>query len=320
MRRSRWFKLALLVTPIIVLYLLLMQQLSWRPRKLQGHTGCVRSLVFSRDGKLLVSGGDDKSILVWDVKRDRVVRQLSGHGGNVMGLALAPDGATLASTSYDGTTRLWDIQSGAMLRTFSSGLMSVAFSPDGTRLAVGGGQDRIDGHVTLYRVKGTGAPQVLVGHVNTVWPVTFSPDGKYAVTGSMDTTAKIWDLRANKLLRTLKGHTAGVTATIFSKDGSLLLTGSPDQTIKIWNWKTGALQQTLQSGTGVNDLKFSPDGKLLAIGGYDSAVHLWDTTTWTWKETPTRFSDRVWCVAFSPDGRYLASGSINGDIIIHKLK
>jgi WD40 repeat protein len=303
MWRSRWLKLALLVVPVVMLYMLLIQQISWRPRKLQGHNGCVRSLVFSQDGKLLVSAGDDKSILVWNAQRDRVVRQLNGHGANVMGLALAPDGRTLASTGYDGTTRLWNLQSGTMLRTFNNGLMSVAFSADETRLAVGGGRDRIDGRLTIYRLKGTVAPQVLVGHVNTVWPISFSPDGNYVVTGSMDTTAKIWDLRANKLLRTLKGHTAGVNATIFSKDGSLLLTGSPDRTIKIWKWKTGALQKTLQCGAGVNALSFSPDGKLLAIGGYDSAVHLWDTTTWKWKETPTRHSSKGVVCCFLPQWR-----------------
>ena len=98
-----------------------------------GHSGTVRSVSFSPDGKLLASGSHDKTVKLWDVATGREIRTLEGHSGGVISVSFSPDGKLLASGSEDGTTRLWNAQTGkevAMFVSFTDGEW-VAITPEG---------------------------------------------------------------------------------------------------------------------------------------------------------------------------------------------
>jgi len=114
---------------------------------LAGHSGWVRSVAFSPDGKTLASGAayPDNTVILWDVaSRQQVGAPLAGHGHTVYSVAFSPDGQTLASGAEDNTVILWDVASrqqvGAPLAGHSGWVSSVAFSPDGKTLASGGGR------------------------------------------------------------------------------------------------------------------------------------------------------------------------------------
>src|SRR5262245_25116494 len=190
----------------------------------------------------------------------------------------------------------------------NSTVFSVAFSPDGRRLATGSKASA----VKLWDAATGQELLTLKGDSNYVWSVAFSPDGKRLATGSEDHTAKLWDAATGQELLTLKGHSGPVMSVAFSPDGKKLATGSKDPIVKLWDTVTGQELLTLkgQSGTAFS-VAFSPDGRRLATGREDLRVNLWDAATGQELLTLKGHSNYVWSVAFSPDGKRLATGSLD---------
>ena len=236
---------------------------------LQGHTDSVTTIAYSRDGRILASGSKDKTVKLWDVSTGENIATLQGHEKMVLSVAFSPDGTKLASGSEDTSIRLWEVPTGKALYTLGGvnspqvgvevlpvprpgqdinelqaddatdiepeiirGLViSVAFSPDGTKLAAG---VLDDGAVTLWDV-GTG--KHIITLTDSVWSVAFSPDGtKLAVgTGTGENAVKLWDVSTYKPIAAFPGHTGWVRAVAFSPDGTKLASGSYDGTVLIWD-------------------------------------------------------------------------------------
>jgi len=161
---------------------------------------------------------------------------------------------------------------------------SIAFSPDGKRLASG----HTGGIIQLWDTATGKELLTLKGHLGDVASVTFSPDGKRLVSGSegysgrSDNTIKLWGTVTGKELLTLRGHSQGVCSVAFSPDGKRLASGSQDLTIKLWDTVTGKELLTLKEHSqAVLSVAFSPDGKRLASGSLDQSIKLWNTLDWT---------------------------------------
>ncbi|MCB0208003.1 MAG: PD40 domain-containing protein [Anaerolineae bacterium] len=165
----------------------------------------------------------------------------------------------------------------------------------------------------------------LTGHADTIWDVTFSPEGKRLATASYDGTAKVWDVLSGQAVLTLTGHTNQVWGVAFSPDGTYLATTSVDKTIKLWNTATAEEVLTLSGHTKtVWDVAFSPDGNYLASTSFDNTTKVWDISTALDKGASTDqelltlmgHHDTVTSVDFSPDGEYLATASWDGSVKI----
>jgi WD40 repeat protein len=201
-----------------------------RIRSLKGHTDNVYALAFSPDGTLLVSGGRDHSVRLWDVKTGLELAQL-GNADNSWRAVFSPDGKHLATASLNGGVKVWDVAERKVLHTLKGHeqtVQAIAFSSDGKRLATGGD----DNTVILWEIS-TGSRKKL-GLADHVERIAFSPDGKRLITGGTDGTVKMWDLIANEELLTLKGHTDEVSSITFSIKGTALATSSLDGTVRLW--------------------------------------------------------------------------------------
>ncbi len=148
-----------------------------------------------------------------------------------------------------------------------------------------------------------------IGHTDAIWSVAFSPDGRFALTGSEDNTLRLWDVATGKELRSFSGHTNFVSSVAFSPDGRFALSGSWDDTVRLWNVSTGKELRSFNGHTAfLEAVAFSPDGRLALSGGQDKTLKLWDVATGRELHSFSGHTSAVWSVVFSPDGRFALSG------------
>jgi eukaryotic-like serine/threonine-protein kinase len=191
-------------------------------------------------------------------------------------------------------------------RGYAAGVLAVAWSPDGTQIASGSD----DSKVQVWNAA-TGEPLFTYrGHSSAVYAVTWSRDGISIISGSADKTVQVWEPATGQLFSTYRGHSSSVLAVAESPNESRIASGSADQTIQVWETTTGQLFSTYYGhANAVNTVTWSPNGTLIASGSDDRTVQVWEAATGRLLHTYSGHGDLVNTVAWSPDGRYIASGS-----------
>jgi len=306
--------------------------------KLRSLTGNFQGVAYSPDGKRLAyatAGGmiDGKrvprSVNVLDAETGQQLLHLPGGGDNV---AYSSDGKRLASehSNFDqaknayvnGEVKIWDAETGQEIHALneqSDGQIVFAFSPDGRRIAFGGQRSR----TPRIKVCDTETGRELFTfqqHTNTVKGLTFSPDSKRLASGSADLTFRIWDLQTGQEIRSLNGESDATPSFIwsatlaFSPDGKRLASGFwGDDTVKIWDVHQDLNPRTfnIEGGHGT----ISSDFKRLASASpawpgktAELPVMIWDAETGQQTKTLNGHTNSLYGVAFSPDGKLLASG------------
>jgi WD40 repeat protein/beta-lactamase regulating signal transducer with metallopeptidase domain len=272
----------------------------------------LRWVTFSPDGKLLATADFfDGTAKLRDAATGKVVAVFRGHVGTVTCVAFSPNGKTLATASLDRTIRLWDVpgrdvkeevKPRASFEAHAGGVLCLAFSPDGATLASCGG----DKTAKLWDVSKLGAPETpspratLQGHKLGVEVVAFSPNGKLVATGSWDKTIKLWDAATGKETATLAGHSVAVLSLAFSPDGKTLASGAG-------RWQEPAAQpQDVALAEKLAILNYLGQPQPPAQTG---ELKLWDVEAAKELASHQAHGDRVFAVAFSRDGKTLATGS-----------
>jgi WD40 repeat protein/serine/threonine protein kinase len=294
---------------------------------LRGHAGGVRSLAFSPDGHRLLSASADGTVRIWDARPsegepDHSSLTLPGHTGAVNNVAFHPqDPRLLASAGADGTILLWDARSGKSLQirnTQSGNLQGLAFSPDGQRLAFGGGRSAERGWTARIWDATTwqDIPPWPLATEDGVRSVAFSPDGRLLAAGCYSKKPlTIWEAGSGKPL--LKLPNPWVTASVaFRPDGRWLAAANFDGTVQVWDVATGeeVVRPPLRHGAAATSVAFRSDGKRLASASMDQTVTVWDTSTWEPRLVLSNPTGGVLSVVFSPDGQRLAWGSTDSTV------
>ncbi|GAB1420190.1 hypothetical protein MASR2M15_02740 [Anaerolineales bacterium] len=241
----------------------------------QGHVLRPQDVVIAPDGQFAYSAGDDAVIIQWNLATGVSSNRLIGHRAGLYSVDVSSDGSRLFSGSFDGTVRYWDVDSGAQLK-------------------------------------------VLRGHTDEIWAIDafLTADGESRLlTGSRDTTIKLWDLDEGKLLKVFNGHEDTVYSVAVSPSKERILSAGRDGLLILWDIQSREIIRTLsghQEFGRVFDASFSPDNLFVVSGGDEGKIFIWDLTTGEIVRTLEGHGARVRAVAYSPDGRLIASGSQDG--------
>lgn len=293
----------------------------------------VEAILFSPDGKSILSLVNDYEIRMWDIATGKRI-PFTGNTGYLTNASFSPDGKTLATVDYPGGIRIWDIMTGKLKRTISNfnprdtthnteyDTYYIAFTPNGEKAII----SESYGTLSLWDT-GTKRLHTLI-KVKWGHDVLLSPDGETVASwnGSKAGLIRFWNAITGEHKRTIKDHYGRIRGVEFSRDGSLLASWSfsyEDKMIRLWNVATGRNTQTL---TGHNNLiesvAFSPKGETLISGGQDGTILIWDVSTGKHKTLTDQgvdtehniHSNSITVLMFNSDGSKLATGDKKGNI------
>lgn len=298
----------------------------------RGHEDLVMALDVSADGRMLVSGSQDMTVRRWDSVTGRSQWIGRGHTDRVTAVAISPNGRFIVSGGHDKTLRLWSVATGKTIWTterHGSSVTSLAISPDGRYVLSGHDEENLYlwDMASGKRVerKYYGAALERLGFVTAATTsLAMSADGQAIVSGSRDTSVRLWDFQSGEILRVYTGHEGPVTSVAISQDGRWIYSGSVDGTVRRWDREKGdCLWVSRVHESEVTSVAAPAAGQWVVSGGQDRTLRQIDVQT---GRSPWMFGgraghqDEITGLSMAPEGRFAASSSLDMTLRLWDLK
>jgi len=288
----------------------------------------VNTIAISPDGRRAAYGTFEQLVKVIELPRGREIHRCQTEQGGA-GVAFSPDGTLLAIATPPRLVELWEVETWTRREVDFQGdlftYLSVAFSPDGSMVAAGGGifpPQAISGQAYVWDVA-SGQRVIAVKAGAAFMHVEFSPDGRHLATASLDTRATLWDLSSGEPAHSYRDPESGLVRLRLMDNGSTIATLGPGSGIKLFAAGSDAPHARMKLGdANVDTMNVTADGQLIASGGRDRLVRLWDTRTHEPVAVlgPTSDADvplqPIVSIAGSPDEKWLALGREDGSIVL----
>ena len=278
----------------------------------QRHNGEVFACAFSPDGQMVLSGGWDGQLRLWEVNTGRPVTALPAANKALSACAITPDGRQWLSGSLEGMLVAWDPathQLLAQLMAHTRPISSIVFAPDGATLAT----TSWDRTTMIWNRLQEREGRCLTGHEDIVAGCRFTPEGSRLLSWSHDRTLRLWDTATGHLLFQLSGHLDRVTAAAVSPSGTWAASGGRDRLVKLWNLGQGTEERSVCLGAEVRGCFFLLDGETLVTVDVRGKMDLFNVPDLgPREELLTRRG--VQCSEMSPLGQTIALGCDDGRV------
>jgi len=293
----------------------------------------VRAIAFSPD-KNTVAAGRGNQIHLFDAKTGEFKKTLidpqlktpdgkiasAAHLSLVESMAFSPDGKSLVSGSFQEAT-MWNPETGAptnRLTGFADRVVTIAFNKAGTLFATGGGAPTEDGEIKVFDASGKQAFEIKNSHSDTVFGVSFSPDGKLLACASADKFVKVFEVPSGKLAKAFEGHTHHVMDVDWTSDGKKLVSAGADDLVKVWDYEKGEKLRDIKAAQKqITRLVMLPNTSTFVTCSGDSGVKLWGAENGSSMRDFPGGKDFMYAVAVSDDGKLIASGGEEGIIRLY---
>ncbi|MCG9129984.1 WD40 repeat domain-containing protein [Candidatus Poribacteria bacterium] len=279
-------------------------------KKPQGDESDLNSIAFNPNGFMIAAGEDSGNIALWDTVSGEFIQDLETKS-EVRAVAFNNDGSILATGSAsDNAVRLWDTSTLRQIQPLIAegriyGINGLEFSADGGLLAA----RCVNGTIQLWDVNTYQHLRTLTGNPHAD-SISFSPDLRSLASTSLEGYVRIWNILTGETIQTISGFYSIFNCLDVSPDGNTIACQGQNSTIYLFDATTGKLNKTDQRRgyRGVKDIAYSPDGKTF-VGGDFTDLSLFDVNTGKETHRLSGHQEQIMCVAFSPDGNTIASGS-----------
>jgi WD40 repeat protein len=278
-------------------------------------------VAFSKDGKYLLSGSQDASIIVWNVEKNfSNEKAITISNSSITDIDFSPSGNEIAISTYKSffTYNFPELKKLCKRKNAHTSFVKCAnFSKNGELIITSSWRDNT---LILWKTKKLKKERIFPESEWTDYARIIADDSCVA-SANHSNTIKIWDITNGNLIRTLAGHKDWVYCFFVTIDGKYLVSGSLDKTIKVWDLNNGKLIKSIEAHSdGVTSLCLSGNGKYFASTSLDKTIKIWSIESFSEIAVLKGHNETVLSAAFSPDSKYLATSSSDKTIKIWDIR